>query len=328
MKRCIILLSTIFCLTGLLWASNDIVNTKQRKLRKVGIQPFDVLIHKQNPEWLIEHFNERADEYPVNLSLMIRNIIWQQRALRMTTPTSKKLGKLPRFRGNIRSFWYSYIKIPLSRLNIQKESHYDILVDQFVYLVRDKNLMRYSDFGFLDHNRFSKKIGNNHQIILFAEKRGHIDFLFEMHEKYGITVISLGGQPSLLSTEYFVDDMKAKKINVRQTFHLFSLVDFDPSGWIIRNAFIKNLQFYGVKTVKVFDLIYPNLLTQEEIDLRTFPVPTPPQMQIKNENWKESTGGIVDESGILYGIEAEAIARDDIEFLFHSQIQDLLGKQK
>ncbi len=325
MKRCIILLSTIFCLTGLLWASYDIVNTKQRKLKKVGIQPFDVLIHKQSPEWLIEHFNERADEYPVNLSLMIRNIIWQQRALRMTTPTSKKLGKLPPFMGNIRSFWYSYIKIPLSRLNIQKESHYDVMIDQFVYLVRDRNLMRYSDFGFLDHNRFSKKIGNNHHIILFAEKRGHLNFLLEMHEKYDITIISLGGQPSLLSAEYFIDDMKAKKINVRQTFHLFSLVDFDPSGWIIRNAFIKDLEFYGIKTVKVFDLIHPNLLTQKEIDLRTFPVPTPPQMHVKNENWIQATGGILDEEENLYGIEAEAIERKDIEELLYSKIKGLLG---
>ena len=296
-------------------------NTQQRKLRKIGIREFSVPIHEQNREWLISKFNESADEFPVNLSLMIRNIIWQQRQKRI-------INKAPLLQGNIRSFWYSFVKLPVQKVTNDYKDRYKTMIDQFVYLVKDKRLMRYRDIGFSDPNKHNRKIGLNYHIILFGEKRGHYSFLEKMHKKYDITVVSLGGQPSLLGAEYFIDELKARNINIRQKFYLFSIVDFDPSGWIIRNAYLDDLKFYGMNHIEITDLINPDLINQEELDLRIYPVPIPDNMATKNLNWVEETGGIVDQEGVLYGLESEAIPWSEIEALLDKYIPSLIGKQK
>ena len=292
---------------------------QQRKLRSEGIREYTVPIHRQSVEWLTENFKDAyAKDYPVNISLMIRNIIWQQRQLIV-----KK--DLPPFKGNIRSFWYSYVKIPLARLGIQKEDHYKLMIEQFVHLVKEENLMRYKEIGFSDENEALKRIGSNYHIILFAEKQGAFSFLEEMHEKYNITIIALGGQPSLLSAEHFVDDLKRRKIDIRQKFYLFSIVDYDPSGGIIRDAFVEDLQFYGMKHLKVTDLVSPSALDPKILNLRIYPLPRPPNMKTKNQKWLDATGGI---DGKLYGLESEAIPKETLEASIQSKIKKLLGRQK
>jgi len=49
------------------------------ELEKADVRHFDDLIHDQSAEWLQKHFSKRADEYPVNVSMLIRNIIWQMK---------------------------------------------------------------------------------------------------------------------------------------------------------------------------------------------------------------------------------------------------------
>ena len=49
------------------------------RLRKADIRHFDKLIHDQPKEWLIKNFNKRADKYPVNTAMLMRNIVWQMR---------------------------------------------------------------------------------------------------------------------------------------------------------------------------------------------------------------------------------------------------------
>ena len=89
----------------------------------------------------------------------------------------------------------------------------------------------------------------------------------------------------MLNTEYFVDDMKAQGVKLRKSFYLFSIVDFDPSGWIIRNAFVNNLKFYGIPNIKVTDLITPDRLTAEEARHSRFQIPDSESMKSKNEDW-------------------------------------------
>ena len=49
------------------------------KLQEMGIRHFDEIIHDQSKDWLLKNFSEGADEYPVNVSKLMRNIIWQTR---------------------------------------------------------------------------------------------------------------------------------------------------------------------------------------------------------------------------------------------------------
>ena len=53
--------------------------TLREKLRKLGIRHLDELIHDQPKEWLIKNFSKGATDYPINVALLFRNIIWQTR---------------------------------------------------------------------------------------------------------------------------------------------------------------------------------------------------------------------------------------------------------
>jgi hypothetical protein len=288
---------------------------REIRLRREGIYHFEELIHLQPKDWLIRHFGP-GRKYPVNINKLMKNIIWQIR-----TRIVRK--DQPKIEGLIRSFWYTYLKPTLARADSlsHKVDQYPQMIESFIRLIQYSDLMRYKDIGFLDDNENDRKIGINNHIIFFAEKAGHYPLLQRIAQDTDVTILSLGGQPSLLSAEYFVDEMKAQEIDIRKTFYTYSLVDYDTSGWIIRDAFLNDLKFFGLKYIQHKDIILPEIFTQEEIELNKFPLPQSKEMKSKNKKWLEETGGI---NGALYGLEADAAPAERIEQLFNSQIKDMI----
>lgn len=311
-------------------------SSKRFNLRKVGIRHFDKLIHEQSKDWLIENFKKGADEYAVNVSLMIRNIIWQLRD-RILSGNREPLKEL------IRTAWYMYIKPTLTRVDAlsSKTDQYNQMIAQIVYMVKKLDILRYKDIGFRNEGEAYQYIGGNANIILFAEKLGYQGFLNEMSEKYNITTLALGGQPSVLNIEYFIDELKKRKINLRRSFYLFSIVDYDPSGWIIQNAFLDNLKFYGLKYTKIFELITPDMLTQEEIKMSKYTIPIGKAMNVKNRDWikeikKRSFKNqkyLFNISGRalpakLYGLESESVSTKRLEEKLKEVMVPLIGKSE
>ncbi len=307
---------------------------QKAKLKQLGIRHFDDLIHDQPKEWLIQHFRKGAREYPINVSLLMRNIIWQLRE-RVMAGTREPLHEL------IRTFWYMHIKTTLARVNslAPKADQYDQLIQALVDMVKDNNLMEYKDIGFRDNNRINRKVGINANVIVFAEKVGQADFLSEIHNQYQTSIIALGGQPSLLNAEYFVDDLKAKGVDIRRSFFLFSIVDFDTSGWIIRDAFVEDLKHYGVKHIKTVDIIHPDMLSPLEINASRFKIKDEDKSTSKkNTEWirevkatkyinyafiKPSKTG---RNRIIWGLESEAVSSKRIQAKLKELLLPLLGK--
>jgi len=305
----------------------------REKLRKLGIRHFDELIHDQPKEWLVKNFSKGATDYPINVALLFRNIIWQTRE-RVIKGESQPLKEL------IRTFWYMYIKPTLSRAGAltHETDQYAQLVDSFVFMVKDWQLMEYKDIGFRDDKKSNRKVGYNANIILFSEKTGHQDYLEEIHQQYQVSILALGGQPSVLNVEYFVDELKKQKIDIRRSFYLFSIVDYDPSGWIIRDAFIDDLHHYGVKNIQVIDLIHPDMLGPDEVKLSRYRIPETEGMRTKNQAWlkevhkrdyknqkylEEQT-----KSGqkVLYGLEAESVSAKRLTAGLEVAMVPLIGK--
>jgi hypothetical protein len=108
------------------------------RLKDGGLRHFDELIHDQSKEWLIENFKSGAVGYPVNVSRLMRNIVWQLRE-RVMSGTRDPLHEL------VRTFWYMYIKPTLARASaLSTESdQYAQLVDNMVALVKELDVMRY-----------------------------------------------------------------------------------------------------------------------------------------------------------------------------------------
>lgn len=306
------------------------------KLQEMGIRHFDEIIHDQSKDWLLKNFSEGADEYPVNVSKLMRNIIWQTRE-RIINKKREPLKEL------IRTFWYMHIKPTLARAGAlsQKTDQYNQLINNLVYLVVDQKMMKYRDIGFRDDGQANRQVGINANVILFAEKVGHQEFLKEMASIYQISTIALGGQPSALTMEYFVEELRKQEVNLQRSFYLFSIVDYDTSGWIIRDAFINNLHAFGVKNTKVVDLIHPDMLTEEEIRFSRYKVPDGKEMKKKNTKWMrqvkqakyknqrylESRSATTFKRSI-YGLEAESISSKRLEQAIEAELTPLVGKSE
>lgn len=282
----------------------------RQRLWDAGIRHYDELIHDQSREWLIANFRRGRRKYPVNVTALMRNIIWQLRG-------RIQRGEKPPYNELVRTCWYMYVKPTLARAGALAEDRdqYPDLVEQLVHLVKDIQVMRYRDIGFADDNPADRIIGAYPNIILVAEKEGHAAFVREMCQEHRISGIALRGQPSLISVEYFVDQLRDTGVNTRRTFYLFTLVDYDPSGWIIRDVFIEDLNLYGIRNVKAVDLITPDMLTPEEILNSRYPVPAQKNMHVKNQKWLRlvrkrhyAHQQYLQEGKRLYGLEAQAVS--------------------
>jgi hypothetical protein len=308
------------------------------RLRKAGIRHYDVLIHDQAKDWLIKNFKAEgtAPAYPVNVSRLMRNLVWQMKE--RVAAGEKEFNEL------IRTYWYMYVKSTLARAGALSAAtdQYKQLTENIADMVRVFRLMTYKDIGFRDENEVNKKVGVNANFIPFSEKLGHFGYLTELQRQHNVSVIALGGQPSVMNVEYFVDDLKkaksapeladrprlfslpaaagSAKFNLRRSFYLYSIVDYDPSGWIIRDAFINNLRHYKIKNTKVYDLINPDMLSVEEIMLARYPIRAGADMEAKNKKWladisarhyknqKYLVEDLPNGKVKLYGLEAESIA--------------------
>lgn len=307
----------------------------RERLRKAGIRHYDELIHDQPKEWLIENFREGADEYPVNVARLMRNTVWQTRE-------RIQKGEKPPLRELIRTFWYMYIKPTLSRADAltTEADQYAQLIDNIVYMVKEISVMEYKDIGFRDENQAHRSVGANANIVLFSEKLGHQDFLSDIAGKYKVSILALGGQPSVLTSEYFVDVIRSMKINLQRSFYLFSIVDYDPSGWIIRNAFVNNLRFYGITNTRVVDLVHPDMLTPDEVKLARYAIPTTDVMTAKNKAWLKEVHKrnyknqqyLEDENKkgerVLYGLEAESVSAARLSEEINQVMVPLIGKSE
>jgi hypothetical protein len=304
-----------------------------RLLRKHGVRHYDKLIHDQDGAWLVENFGV-GRKYPVNVSKLMRNIIWQVRE-------RIQAGEKPPLKELVRTFWYMYIKPTLSRAGslADKTDQYKQLSEQLVFMVTELDIMRYADIGFRDDNQAHRHLGANANIVLFSEKLGHQAFLSEMADKYDVSILALGGQPSVVNVEYFVDSLKAAGVNLKRSFYLFSIVDYDPSGWIVRDAFVNDLHFYGIKNIRMVDLITPDMLTPEEVRMSRYKIPAGPDMRVKNATWidavrkrKFQNQKLLAEkkSGrkILYGLEAESISGKRMATKLEKVMVPLVGKSE
>lgn len=300
------------------------------RLRRAGVRSFDELIHDQSREWLIENFKEGATDYPVNISRLMRNLVWQLRE-RIQRGEKEPLKEL------IRTFWYMYVKPTLSRAGALAEEtdQYAQLTDNLAAMVRDFNVLRYKDIGFRDDNENNRRLGKNANVIVVGEKAGAMGFLLDLHARYDVTVIALGGQPSLLSVEYLTDAIRAAGVNLKRSFYLFSIVDFDPSGWIIQQAFLNDLAFYGLSHTRVTELITPDRLLLDEVLDSRFRIPDNASMRTKNKAWLAQVRArhyknqpALEEAGVLYGLEAESVSTARLHATLESEMAPLLGKSE
>ena len=266
-------------------------------LKSLGIYRFDKDLRTFNRSQLAKYFSAQSSKR-ILLTALIKNVIWQAYEFIQE-------GKEQPINGNVRTFWYMWVKPVLAHIHDDDKSKtdpYDVMLKLFAEMVLDQKLFHYSDFDFSDENWENRRIATTKlNTLVFAEKSGWMRFLRQIHDSFGVSVMALGGMPSALTSEYTARDIKAK-LNDPKPVHLIGVVDYDPAGDIIANSFKQQLESVGLPIASLTTLIHPSHYTKEELDLFKFPLPN--KDKTKLNQWLTKTGGI---DGKPFGLESESM---------------------
>ena len=280
-------------------------------LKKLGIHEFSEDIRGFDATQLREHFSAKSGR--IIMARLLRNVIWQAHGL-ITSGAEASLG------GNLRTFWYRWVKPIMSRIEDDDKLStdvYDLMLDAFSEMVLEHKLLHYRDFDFTDENFDSRLIGSlRPDILLFAEKNGWKRFLKRAHKLTGVSTLALGGSPSVLTSEYTLDALKPHLVG--KTLHLVGIVDYDPSGSIIAHAFERQLNQFGAKDTTLTLMIHPEHYSARELELLS--VDLPKGQKTKTAQWLEKTQGV---NGKALGLEAESMPWPRLEELLKMKLNSL-----
>jgi len=272
------------------------ISLPQYYLMQMGVKDLDKDILYMTKEELIKAFST-ASGSGIVASVLIVNFVWQMvLSIRSGKPSPVK-------GGNVRSIYYR-LKPVLSRLGIIKDRDaYKILSDRLAEMVALK-ICSYREFGLIEPGDWSIGLYNPN-VIIMAEKRAHYDMILrELQDATGASIVATGGQPSTISSEYFVEDLRKKLDTLPPATRvvLLGIVDYDPFGSALLNTFAGDLKTFGVPDVTVIPLTVPANFTPEELEMLHYDIAedgkTPAAMLRK---WMKITNGI---DGKPWGMEA------------------------
>lgn len=268
-----------------------------------GLFHFDTDLRSMSRAELAHWFASR-ESGRIILQPLIKNVIWQ-------AYERIRAGIEPPVHGNLRTFWYRWVKVVLAHIADDDRAQtdpYDVMISLFVELAMDRRLFRYADFDLTDENWENRRIGTARpHVLVFAEKAGWIRFLREIHDELGTSILALGGSPSALTSEYTARDIRAA---TTAPVRLVGIVDYDPAGDIIANSFRAQLETVGLAVADLQTVIRPAHYTADE--LRMFKFPIPRKQETKTAKWLARTGGI---DGQPFGLESESMPTDRVRNL-------------
>ncbi len=273
-------------------------------LKALGIVELEADIRTLSRAELAPHFTSRRSGRIV-LTRLLRSVIWQAKG-------RIERGIEPPIRGNLRTFWYRFVKPVLSHIpddDKARKDPYDVMLRVFAELVLDEGLLSYRDFDFTDENWENRRIGKDlPTTIVFTEKTGWVRWLREIHDASSVTTLALGGAPSALTSEYTLWALRELGLDPEQhPLRLIGLVDYDPSGWIIASSFQSQLARLGWPRSTLETLIDPADYSAEELEMFAFELPR--RQKTKTRKWLEKTGGV---GGKPLGLEAESQPYDEL----------------
>ena len=209
--------------------------------------------------------------------------------------------------GNLQTFYYRHPKPVLSHITDDDDlltDPHDTMIHKFRDLVLEHRLFQHRDFDFTDENWENRRIGDiRPSILVFAEKTGWVRFLRELHTKWGISTLALSGVPSALTSKYTATailDQNNENVHV----HPIGIVDFDPDGHIIAEAFARQLRAAGLIKNSLQIAINHRFYSEEEKRVFRSPFSRAPNQQTKIKRWLNKTDGL---GGEAYGLEAESV---------------------
>ncbi len=279
--------------------------TNETWLAATGVERFDRDIRTMTPEQLIEAFGSSRG------ILVTTRLI---RALALQCYEAIRRGDEEPIQGNVRSFWYRYVKPVLARVpaNQRRRERADLAVSKtLTSLIRYRGLMSYAGFGFTDENWRNRVIGvERPQVLVFTEKTAHLRLLLRLNKRFGVSVLTLGGFPSACTSEFTATQLNealARSASGSDTpVHLIAIVDHDPAGALVARTFVEQLARFGCKPASMRTVVTPDLLDAEALEHHRIAQ----KNDARTATWLAETGGI---DGKADGFSVSAVPVSTLE---------------
>ena len=323
----------------------------EEALRKLKIKHYDRdILREMKLEEIREHFGyktatpatpdsrrtgkkkkPRKPKSEFKIEILLKNIIWQ---------VYERIsgGWFPEFvkrKGNIRGLWY-YIKTRLHRHKPLRGRFYKTMIKMLARMV-EVGVVSYVDFHFRDLAQKEWHIGaENRHALIICEKDSFAFLTEEYVVTYGCSALTMGGSPSLMSVDYFVQRLTKLGVDLTQKFILISIVDFDPRGEDAINDFVTKLELFGVRnfhrfrqyesdSYKRLDLMQPRHLTGDEFSVDgglAYTLPSSEYNSKLGRSWFRRTGGVGGNRKL--GLESDECSNERIHELLAEHLVPLL----
>ena len=269
-------------------------------------------LSKASREFLRKHFRSAEQ--------LIAHLIWQR--LR-----DRQSGIFKRWGDSYRDFWYCVLSPVLFRAGYLDEN--ELLREVSLEPQRGKSslsqrlfLRTYSivaffikDCGFFDFHEFGFKdpapehftLGKlRPEIVLITEKEDCLEYARRLVKEFGVSHYHLGGQPSLLRSEYVAERL----LKHLKTIRAIAYVDYDVGGWILEQAAAEQLRHRGLEVVGFEYLLRQDCFTDEEKTLHSHPCPLKNATQrTKAEMWIAGGGGLDGQPRGIFACYVEPYSR-------------------
>jgi len=215
--------------------------------------------------------------------------------------------------------------VPAAGPGRSKDYYYGLMQKIMARMVGEYRLFTYGELGFHEPRPDLHLIGDRHpEVVLLVEKENLFHLALEANRRWGISAFCAGGTPTLVSTEFFCQKLRATGAQ-NQALHLVTLVDYDPFGWIIAGAFRDQAARFGIDFTSPRHLVLPSRFTAREIRTSSFPL-TSKSAQIRGiiRKWMAECGGI---NRKRRGIGSDHLWPDERVFRIMEEVcGDLLGE--
>ena len=288
-------------------------STRTQRLAELNIPTIKQDIRAMSAADLLSHFGATSSG-----KLIVSRLI---RALTLQAWQRIKDGSERPVEGNLRTFWYRFIKpavlrVPDADRNCAAAD--DATTHVLTQLIEQERLFDYQDFGFNDANWRSRAIGlQRPHVLLFAEKTAHVRLMARLHLRLGVSFVALGGSPGACTSAYTAAQLLAALPRDAQgktpPVHLIGLVDYDPAGAGIAASFADQLRSFGLSPASVQTVIEPSLYDAAQLASGRMPV----KGGTRTRRWLEAGGGI---DGEPWGLSVESLPVAQVEQLLEQAV--------
>lgn len=286
-----------------------------RNLREAGLQTdtHRALFRNAVRDWPVPLLHAEdawlRQEFHADLPRLLANLIWQVFRLR-------RAGGEDDYGRDHRGLFYTPVLLVVARAGLlgewatslgpepqalsPKDRVWVAMLKVLDRMVMDDRLFTFRELGFDDARPELRHLGTrNPHVVLLAEKATLRRAVHAMGERFGLSWLILGGQPSSFGTELFADLVRA--VVAGRPLLVLALVDFDPAGWIIAEAFCRQAERFGLVIQDLRFLVRPQRFTPQELQRIALPLEagTPAEVT-KNRRWMRKSGGVMGQEKRIY----------------------------